>query len=498
MPPVMSRLRRLAGPALALSLFAQPAVAQQVTLSSDGGAVDLTGRLLSFDNGIYTVETSLGVISVPDDAATCRGAACPAAGPPLTIAAGPGAGMDMAEALLAAWAAAEGAQTAPLEPRTAAAAAVTPPRGLKIALPGGPVLAARVGGADGAADVTLAAAPPLGPAAGAPAGTQIALDGAAFVLHPAMPFDTLTPAELRDLLSGATVHWDALGGPDLPVTVIAPPAGGRALAAARALMLAPAGASLAPGARRAGDVAAAVARTPGAIGITPLGATAPARAVRLGGACGLTTVAGAFDALAGEYPVRAGIHLRTRAGAPAPAARFAAFAGSPGAHPALAGAELVPRDILRRDQSLAAHRVRAAIDLSPEGPELHLLREIYIDMLEWDRLSATFRFAARGREAPAAAGAELDRLAGHVAALPAGAQIMMAGFASSGEGDFAARRALSRQRAETLAEALLARTGPLSAIRVDAKGFADLKPVGCYADPGGRALNRRVEVWIRK
>ncbi|MEO0387618.1 MAG: hypothetical protein AAF281_08825 [Pseudomonadota bacterium] len=47
-----------------------------VTLSS-GASVQVSGRLLGFENQVYRVETKLGSLNVPATSAACTGAGCP-------------------------------------------------------------------------------------------------------------------------------------------------------------------------------------------------------------------------------------------------------------------------------------------------------------------------------------------------------------------------------------------------------------------------------------
>ena len=52
--------------------------AQEVTLrSKDGGSLELTGDLISFENSVYTVMSTLGEININADAVDCIGEGCP-------------------------------------------------------------------------------------------------------------------------------------------------------------------------------------------------------------------------------------------------------------------------------------------------------------------------------------------------------------------------------------------------------------------------------------
>ncbi len=51
--------------------------------------------------------------------------------------------------------------------------------------------------------------------------TPIAQDGIAIVVHPSNPVANLTAAQLRAVLQGQITNWKALGGADIPLTVVA-------------------------------------------------------------------------------------------------------------------------------------------------------------------------------------------------------------------------------------------------------------------------------------
>lgn len=75
-------------------------------------------------------------------------------------------------------------------------------------------------------DSTYALTSWLPPAAWAPGGlwaTPVGQDAVAFVVNPATPISTLSAAQLRAILQGRVSNWLALGGENVPLTVIARP-----------------------------------------------------------------------------------------------------------------------------------------------------------------------------------------------------------------------------------------------------------------------------------
>ena len=92
-------------------------------------------------------------------------------------------------------------------------------------------------------------------------------DGIALVVHPANPVSALTVDELRRIFQGRVASWAALGGPDVPVTVVSREAGADTRLAFDGLVMD--GQSTTPAARLAlssGRVIDLVAGDPGAIG----------------------------------------------------------------------------------------------------------------------------------------------------------------------------------------------------------------------------------------
>jgi phosphate transport system substrate-binding protein len=113
-----------------------------------------------------------------------------------------------------------------------------------------------------------------------------------------------------------------------------------------------------------------------------------------------------------------------------------------------------------------------------------------------DRLTTTFRFAFGSARLESDSEAELARLIDHLSGLPKGTRVLVAGF-SDDIGTSQTNRFMSDQRARTVAETLQNVGGErLDGIELASAGFGDLAPVACNTDEAGRALNRRVEIWI--
>ena len=114
----------------------------------------------------------------------------------------------------------------------------------------------------------------------------------------------------------------------------------------------------------------------------------------------------------------------------------------------------------------------------------------------YDRLSTTFRFRTGSAKLDERGDLDMKRLADYLEAMPKGTKILFVGFTDN-VGSFQGNRSLSLTRARKVAAQLRAFAGDrLSGIEVDAAGFGEIAPATCNISENGRAVNRRVEVWI--
>lgn len=105
---------------------------------------------------------------------------------------------------------------------------------------------------------------------------EIARVAVAFITHPSNPVSALSHQQLKDIITGTTTNWKDVGGPDLPIRVVATQNGGGTIMALRAQLLG-GGEITAPGAARlesARHVVNAVEQLPGALGIAQTGLAA--------------------------------------------------------------------------------------------------------------------------------------------------------------------------------------------------------------------------------
>ena len=90
----------------------------------------------------------------------------------------------------------------------------------------------------------------------------------------------------------------------------------------------------------------------------------------------------------------------------------------------------------------------------------------------------------------------MARLTQYLESLPQGSTVSLVGFTDN-DGAFDANRRLSVSRAKKVAADLNSTSGErLSHLKFLTDGFGEMSPVACNSTSAGKALNRRVEVWV--
>jgi phosphate transport system substrate-binding protein len=242
-----------------------------------------------------------------------------------------------------------------------------------------------------------------------------------------------------------------------------------------------------------------VARDHHSLGVVSLAAQRSARVVSLETSCGLRIGPSALSVKAGEYPLALPLYLYAATPPKEAAARnLLRFVTSPAAAEAIDGAgfmSLAPAMVGLEGQ---AERLAHATNAEREAFDLGHMRTMLADLKGWQRLSATIRLAGGAREADMRTKAEAERLAQLLQRSELkGRRVLLAGFTDVDGGKFQANLAQSAKRAAVVRSLVVAAGGAaLDARRILAKGYGPLAPIACNDTAEGRALNRRVEVWV--
>ncbi len=508
----------------ALFLFAAQtgARANDVTLTSRDGSLEISGMLLGFDGEFYRVDTEFGILTVDGSGVNCEGPACPTLGTYVARFTLSGA-RSMGEVLLPAM-----IEGFALNSGYALVREQLPGIGLVYRLydksggtQAGEITIRLTSSAEGFADLlseqadivlslrqvssrerNLARDAGLGDLRGLRQFRVIARDALVPIVAPGNPVRRLTLAQLADIYAGRITRWSELGGEDAPITLHLsdPEAGMGRLFIDQVLK--PRGARLAETVLVHGSLrglSEAVADDPFGIGVSTFSRSRLSDVVTLTGACSFEVAASQASIKAGDYPLTEPMYLYL------PARRLPKLARDFLAYVRSGSAQLVTRRTGFVDQAFTevpvdAQGTRFANAIRAAGPEVSLeeLQRMMRLFVGKKRVTLTFRFVGGSTVLDAPSRANVALLA---AALEAGEfdgrRLSFVGF-SDGEGPAEQNRILSIRRAEAVLSAVLGETevfdGENVAIITD--GFGEALPMACDDTGWGRNVNRRVEIWV--
>ncbi len=510
------------------------AMAQEITLTAPDGTFTATGEFVSFENGVYVISTALGNIQVNADTVSCEGSACAEPPSPPAPAASP----------------APAAAQIPVDVRFTGSDTVGD--GLMPLLLSGygalhNALVDEHASGDGVVTVELISDEGYGDSLGVfqvqshtssdafpalldksaefgmasrrikrdearalaqdGAGSMIApeqehiiaVDSLVVIVNPANPVRAITMANLAAIYQGDITNWAELGGPDLPIIPITRPNGSGTRSTFEShIMGTNTDAQIAQIAESNTAVSEQVSAEPGAIGYVGYAFVQDARPVSMISSCGIETAANSFSAKTEEYPMERRLYLYTRQDNTTDfGQQFLDYALSSAADGVVQKSGYISLGVERMPQDLARNRAQAIMDNTSSVFELNLMREMVLNMYEWDRLSSTFRFASGSNTLGPKARRDLDRLIEYLQDQPEGTRVAVVGFTDS-DGAFSANLTLSQHRAEqVLADIQSRANGKLPHIAFESMGFGELAPVDCNTDREGKRINRRVEIWIQ-
>lgn len=507
-----------------LLAVSQPALAQDVTLTSRDGNVEISGDLLGFDGEFYRVDTIYGELTLDGSGVVCSGPGCPnleAFIAQATFSGSPTIGRTLMPALVEAFAIRDSYR---LEKET---------------LPGGSILFrlsekaddGRVLGefefrltnsGEGFADLlaneadiamsmreitqeelVLGQDAGLGDMSRRGRARVLALDALVPVVSPSNPVQNVTLLNLADILSGKIRNWQELNGPDAPIAVhlFGPETGiGQAT---KTLMLEPTNAKLSDVATMHPDgvsLEKAVKDDPFALGITSQAEAGVNWQLGLSGACGFALTATRRAVKTEDYPLTAPLFLYLPARRlPKLVREFIGYLREPSAQLVIRRAGFVdqaPEEIAIKEQG---NRFANAIARAGGEVSLEQLQKMVGTLSTMKRLTTTFRFETGSTRLDAQSRSNVQQLARSLElGLYDARQVAFVGF-SDGEGRASSNESIALRRAEAVREAVLAAAEAVNSERLDLSvvAFGEALPMACDESAWGRQVNRRVEVWVR-
>lgn len=538
----MFRFSSCAAALYILSICALPvsSAAQTLLLTTKDRFAEFEGTLQSFGNGLITIATSVGPVTIPSDEVTCTGAGCP---PELLAAVTSGSPEAPLAPELAATAD-QPSETIPTAPQVAPeltlvrhsessdapVLSVDNPEAMRLIgalvtaygedpdAAGGEVLIetrdsdlqirmASLGEGDWGLEVRAMRANSTGaqaselavhsqgasPAAALPEGTEaapLAHDALVIVASATVGIEAISLSDLAKIYAGEISDWSELGGGPGPITAVIEADGSEGRASIEGSIMAPFGLSVANGVVEVPDAAAVARRvgtTPGAIGVTRYAVRGRSRLLGLAGACGLVSNADPFTIRAGEYPLSQQILLRRSPAAEGPAlARLLDWMSSAEAERTVASLGYVTPTLERGRGIRRSAQLGRAVAVARQADKV--LRDAASDMVATlfgaERLSSTLRLAAEGGVLAPGAEATLERLASELGPDSyASVALVFAGFEPEpADGDIGAAVARSAASANLAMESFAAAHPDLLAddrVTVAAKGFGPASPVVC-------------------
>ncbi|WP_299672357.1 substrate-binding domain-containing protein [uncultured Roseobacter sp.] len=518
------RLRRAAaGAAILLSTLCHSASAQDVTLTSRDGTIELTGTLLGFDGEFYRVDTIYGELTVDGSGVLCDGPGCPNLQDfvaELSISGSATMGAVLMPALIEGFALRNGyTAERSVEDKTHFSYRLTNEQTGKLAA----VFAFRVTNTDegfadllaNEADIVMALREiradehmraeeaGMGDMTEDNRSRVVALDGIVPIVAPNNPVRRISPLDLARAYAGQITNWSDLGGPDAPISLHAPAQRTGLGQAIEDKIIITAGLQMSPNVVRHArgiELSAKVASDAFALGLVSFAEVGNAQALTLAGRCGRALRATRRTIKTEDYPLTAPMFLyRPARRLPKIAREFLAYTGGPSAQIVTRRAGFVdqaPEEVPLDDQG---NRLANAIAAAGDEIALTELQRMVSLLSPMKRLTTSFRFEAGSVRLDAQSRSNVQQLA---RALEQGRydarKLVFVGF-SDGEGPAIANQSIALQRAEAVRRAVIAaaETADVDQVTLEIDAFGEAMPMACDGSAWGRLTNRRVEVWVR-
>ena len=506
-------------------MFSTAALADQVTLKSADGTVNLVGDFVDFVDDNYIIKTALGELRISASRVRCEGAACPqlqADAADVVIAGSDAIGLGMMPLLMTGFASsmdADAELTNPAQGQTLATligdggfgeeigsysvSATNDNDAFQALLEG----YAQVGMSSRRITKDEARALRADGAGNMVSPTQeriVAVDSMVVVTHPSNDVEELSMEQLRGIFSGRITNWAQVGGSNRPINVVTrePGAASREFFNSYIFEGETQNANFLPQAITKDDqeTSNVVYLDRNAIGYVGYAFQRGAKPVTLINECGIPARPDAFSAKTEEYPLNRRMYLYSRAdNLDEPSQALLDFAVSEQADPVIIKSGFIDLGIVRRDQDLTDARatlLTAEAAKYDSGFEGAVMNEMLDKMSDYDRLSTTFRFRTGSYSVDERGRLDMARLIDYLETVPEGTEISFVGFTDD-VGAFEANRQLSFGRAGAVLEEVRKAAGDrLGHVRMATMGFGEVAPSACNVSDRGRSINRRVEVWI--
>ena len=498
--------------------FCVPAFAQDITLTSDGGGLEISGRFIGFDGDNIQIQSEYGPLTLRYATVNCAGDDCPDLEnyvPELRLSGASRIADVLMPALVEGFARSQELQVN-FEQTDA---------GFDQTLMDGDRAVSRFrfhvtntdeGFADLLAheadmvlsvrevrqtEVARARDMGLGQLDDAAQSRIIGLDALVPVVSARSNLQSISISQLSAAFSGTLTNWSEVTGDDAAVSVHLGAVTDGQMQRFIDSVLGVAGVTLSDKVVRHPDhasLADAVTADENAIGILPFTDVGTAQPIALRDACGFISSPRLTALKTEDYPLTAPLFLYMPSRRlPALAREFLAWMRGPQAQLVVRRAGFVDQGAVPIPLDAQGQRFANAIAAAGDDMPLIELQRMVRVLAARVRLSTSFRFEVGSTRLDAQSRSNLLSLAqairdGRYDTRP----LMLVGF-SDGRGAAEANRDLSSARAEAVLRALRSLLGgdlPEGVI-VETEAFGEALPMGCDDTEWGRQMNRRVELW---
>lgn len=499
--------------------------AQDVTLISRDGSIEVSGVLIGYDGEFYRVRSEYGDLTLDGTGVVCEGPGCPDLSTyvaRLSISGSPLMGKSILPRLMRAFAKDGGYSLSVTGSDSIQVFA------LKEAETGQLVaefIVELTSNAEGFAhliagsadmvmstrsvlpnEVALAVEAGLGNLESAQQSKVVALDAIVPLVSSRNPMRKISVSQLAQIFHGDTTEWTSLNGVDGKIFAHVQRGDVAVYSNFLESVLLPSDKSYGSNVtmhETMDGVLEAVATDPFAIGLGRRSRVGKGRALDLIGECGFAADATAEALKAEDYPIPAPSFLYWRgARLPRIAREMLQFLDTPAAQIAIATAGFVDQGISRTGLKRQGDRIANAVREARGLAGLQKLQALLDALDDRSRLSLSFRFKQGSRVLDPQSRSNVRLLANALESGTLGARdILFVGFASGDGEQIDAENAqdLSLALSQDVAQRVMneAATIDRSDLRVRSVAFGDAMPLACNTEAWGQRLNNRVEVWVR-
>ncbi len=508
---------------LGLALAPSSGAAQDLTLTSRDGSVELSGTFLGFDGEFYRIDTIYGELTVDSSGVLCDGPGCPNLEDfvaRLSISGAANMADILMPALVEGFALREGygVRRENLDTSHFEYVLIDAQTGRDVAR----FLFRTTTSAEGFADLLAneadiamslreirteeaqrAREAGFGDLRARGRFRVLAMDALIPIVSETLPVSHLSLHELAQIYAGQITNWAQLGGPDAGINLYLRNAESGLARVAIEQVLRPHDLTLSENIDWQTsdlDLALAISADPFGIGLASAAQTGYARQLGIVGECGLMLRATRQTVKTEDYPLTAPLflYLPTRR-LPRLAREFLFYMQSAPAQLVIRRAGFI--DLAPEEISLSAQGDRFLNAILNAGEEIPLdeLQRMAKTLAPMKRLSTTFRFEAGSARLDAQSLANVNQLARRLdEGRYDGRKLLFVGF-SDGQGPASGNQMIAQRRAEAVRQAILAAVETVDPDQLDlgTDSFGEALPMACDDSPWGRKVNRRVEVWLR-